>query len=267
MDKSFDDNEYVIDKKHSNDENLILYESNSESDADEDDVETKQLSKLEWSFVSNLSCKNDNFFKVFLNGNHLGQIRNSNEEDSKYGIVSPIKELMKKIIKDKDFGPARKHSYLVSNKQKIKEEYNLENFIIPNLVQIRNFKAAYKREIGNNNKIRHVIDFIKTHMFVYNLNDDEIFVFGLKLDNDDEPIIGTGTDDNHSRDKIKEVFNDIDKMHESSSDSVLNCFAKKALAKWRRNNLKSFADHFEKELIEGPFSNWQIYQTPPGYSS
>ncbi|CAF0841562.1 unnamed protein product [Brachionus calyciflorus] len=56
-------------------------------------------------------------------------------------------------------------------------------------------------------------------------------------------------------------------MHESSSDLEFNCFAKKALAKWRRNNLKSFADHFEKEWIEGPFSNWQPYQTPPGYSS
>ncbi|CAF0841584.1 unnamed protein product [Brachionus calyciflorus] len=246
MDKSFDDDEDVIDKNHSNDENLILYESNSGREADEDEVETKQLSKFGWSFqlrtrvtqtnngynstsddqhekshlmtiryrrcsskvcsqfqdncparFKTLSCKIDNFFKVFSNGNHLGQIRNSNEEDSKYGIVSPIKELMKKIIKDKDFGPVRIHSYLVSNKQKIKEEYNLENFIIPNLVQIRNFKAAYKREIGNNNKIRHVIDFIKTHMFDYNLKDDEIFFFGLKLDNDDEPVIGTGTDDNH----------------------------------------------------------------------
>ncbi|CAF0897848.1 unnamed protein product [Brachionus calyciflorus] len=218
-------------------------------------------------------------------------------------------------------------------------------------------------------------------MFDYNLKDDEVFFFGLKLDNDDELVIGTGTDDNHcyillttkkmlkflddnidnfpsifhidstykitkngfpllifgrsdikrqfykiafmmtsheqeidfiyfyengsdamrnaaitvfgekvkilmcyfhieynvitkyvskkliTRDKIKEVFNDIDKMHESSSDSEFNCFAKKALAKWRRNNLKSFADHFEKEWIESPISNWKIYQTPPGYSS
>ncbi|CAF0967765.1 unnamed protein product [Brachionus calyciflorus] len=95
-----------------------------------------------------------------------------------------------------ELDPVRIHSYLVSNKQKIKEEYNLENFIIPNLVKIGNFKAAYKREIGNNTKIKQVIDFLKAHIFNYNLK-DEIFFFGLKLENDDEPVVGTGTDDNH----------------------------------------------------------------------
>ncbi|CAF1122204.1 unnamed protein product [Brachionus calyciflorus] len=65
MDKSFEDDEDVIDNNHSNEnnENLILYESNSRSYLDENEVETKQLSKHESSFVSSFSTeKQKNMF-------------------------------------------------------------------------------------------------------------------------------------------------------------------------------------------------------------
>jgi hypothetical protein len=59
----------------------------------------------------------------------------------------------------------------------------------------------------------------------------------------------------------------MDEMHNSKSDCEFHTLARKFLGRWRRKNLKSFADHFEEQWINGDFSNWLIYQTPPGYSS
>ncbi|CAF0860350.1 unnamed protein product [Brachionus calyciflorus] len=68
-----------------------------------------------------------------------------------------------------------------------------------------------------------------------------------------------------SRDQLPVIFEDINKMHETKSESEFS--SRKKFSKWKRNKFDKFADYFEKEWIRGHFSNWQIFNTPPGYSS
>jgi hypothetical protein len=65
------------------------------------------------------------------------------------------------------------------------------------LTQIQYLKASFKKSIGNNNRISHVVEYIKTHVFDYSLKDDEMFFFGLNYDDDGDPIVGKGSPEDH----------------------------------------------------------------------
>ena len=74
-----------------------------------------------------------------------------------------------------------------------------QNCVLPTQTQIENFIAFYRRNNGDNNNIIDVVNFIKSHVYSDTLLEDEMFFFGLKYDQKNEPIIHDGSAENHFR--------------------------------------------------------------------
>ncbi|CAF0860330.1 unnamed protein product [Brachionus calyciflorus] len=103
-----------------------------------------------------LSCSLKKIFKLFLTATHLADIKNLDDQtDKRFGILSPIKNIIKYEIKNRDAGPINIQTFLIVNRATIQEENPiLQNFEIPSIEQIQNLKANFKKEIGKNNCIK-----------------------------------------------------------------------------------------------------------------
>ena len=53
----------------------------------------------------------------------------------------------------------------------------------------------------------------------------------------------------------------------SQFQKKFNQLKKKTLQKGRSNSLEEFTEYFTKQWLDGVFNNWQIFCTPPGYST
>ena len=66
---------------------------------------------------------------------------------------------------------------------------------------------------------------------------------------------------------LNDVCDDIKKLHSSVSKKNFDKLKNKTLKKWRSNGLEEFAEYLTKQWLDGVFNNWQIFCTPPGYST
>ncbi|CAF0978500.1 unnamed protein product [Brachionus calyciflorus] len=63
------------------------------------------------------------------------------------------------------------------------------------------------------------------------------------------------------------VLDDITELHFSKNKTEFDLNMKKIESKWKKLKLNEFLKYFTDQWVKGRFSNWQIYHTPPGYSS
>ncbi|RNA25623.1 hypothetical protein BpHYR1_011403 [Brachionus plicatilis] len=138
---------------------------------------------------------------------------------------------------------------MFENLTTINQQYpELENIPLPSKQQIENFFSLFKRKNGNNNNISDIITYIKNHEFDDSIDDDEMFFFGLKYDENNEPIV-RDRKNLVSKEKLKSMFNDIDELHYCNRESEFHGLYKKISNKWKRNGLAGFAKYFEDEWV------------------
>lgn len=63
------------------------------------------------------------------------------------------------------------------------------------------------------------------------------------------------------------VLPDITDLHNTRTKMEFDNMWKKIKLKWKKSNLEDFVNKFSEQWIDGRFNNWQVFQTPPGYSS
>ncbi|CAF0941551.1 unnamed protein product, partial [Brachionus calyciflorus] len=112
-------------------------------------------------------------------------------------VVNKLKKLIGQKILENDYPPIKIRSYLLDNKQRLENELNLNDILIPSLKQIRSFATSFRYKNGNNNEIEGVVQYVKSHQFKSDIEDDEIFYFGLKFYDSWSPIINPGTESSH----------------------------------------------------------------------
>jgi hypothetical protein len=60
---------------------------------------------------------------------------------------------------------------------------------------------------------------------------------------------------------------DIDALHDCRNQLEFDKLLEKTEKKWKKLKLDAFLDYFKKSWLDSEFSAWQIFHTPPGYSS
>ena len=63
---------------------------------------------------------------------------------------------------------------------------------------------------------------------------------------------------------VDEVELDLLKLHMTTSQEAYDDSLDDTLEKWLGLGLNKFIVYFEKQWLEGHFTKWQIFQTPPG---
>lgn len=70
--------------------------------------------------------------------------------------------------------------------------------------------------------------------------------------------------------KISRLADHIKALHFSASNLIFNKKKIKIFKKWKEledSNFNEFKKYFEKQWINGVFSNWSIFHSPPGFST
>ena len=60
---------------------------------------------------------------------------------------------------------------------------------------------------------------------------------------------------------------DVKNLHNSTSHTIFINKLKKIFIICKDLGLEVFKSFFEKQWINGPFSNWAIFHSPPGFST
>ncbi|CAF1118919.1 unnamed protein product, partial [Brachionus calyciflorus] len=154
-------------------------------------------------------CEQSNVSKIYQKFNHL--VLNE-EEETLHGIRPELLKIIENEIKLKDSSASRILSYLIKNRLLIEtNEPVLANFKLPKISQIRNHVAYFKQSIGNNN-IEDVKKFIEANLYKEDLSEDQMFFFGINYDNNNKPIVGSGSESNllHLMMTSKKLFSLVD---------------------------------------------------------
>jgi hypothetical protein len=70
------------------------------------------------------------------------------------------------------------------------------------------------------------------------------------------------------RGKYKQVLNHINSLHNTSNELEFRLLWAQTEKKWsKKSSMSDFHLYFKSQWIESIFSNGQIYQTPPGFST
>ena len=65
----------------------------------------------------------------------------------------------------------------------------------------------------------------------------------------------------------EQMLKDITYLQESVSEAEFIERKNVVLYKWTSEGLHSFVEYFTKQWLSPPFDKWQLFNTPPGYST
>jgi hypothetical protein len=164
-------------------------------------------------------CVKSNKCQIFTYGQHnsISAIR------KQHGISPDLKQyIINTYLKiDSSITALKVRSKLTQNKELIGAQHPaLYDFVVPNLKKIQNVISYYRSKEGNNNLVDEAEKFLNDYYIkpedLNDLSDSKTFVFGPKLNKNNQPVIGTGIDENHlnvlmtSKKLFKRLFEDLD---------------------------------------------------------